>query len=59
MDRTCENDQSPEVGKIKGQISVLENQFVDVFVNGGQRDQLRQIHLQIQVLQAELQLKWF
>ena len=57
MNSTYENSQPQEVAELYRRISALEDQFVQLFVGGGSRDLLKQIHVQLKVLKVELQLK--
>lgn len=53
------NERTRELSylEIKEQISQLENQFVELFMDEQSKELLRIVHLQLEVLKAELQRK--
>jgi hypothetical protein len=57
MKCTYENSQPGEVRELYTRLSALEDQFVELFVRGGSRDLLKQLHVQLKVLKFEIQLK--
>jgi len=57
MNTTSSQSQLQEARELNKQISTLEEQFVELFLEEGNRDQLKRIHVKLKVLKVELQLQ--
>lgn len=57
MTRTAAGHPNTEISELKAQISELENQYAELFLDHTNREELKKIHRHLETLKLELKQK--